>query len=399
MAVQGQRTTYTAITTENRLARVPDEDMLLLEPNATPLLSFLLGMKKFKVVESPRIEHFEDDYIPQWITTAAQTNANAASTTVTVTDGTPVSIGDLLLVPSGTSSNHEMLLVTAKPSANVLTVTRNVGATGLLTIPSGGGIAILGQAFEEGSDLPTAKTTSPATVINYTQIMKQTVTISGTAAKSKQYASNGNERKRLLEKAMKQFKIQMNHNLIWGKPSETLSGTPGGDPLRTTGGIDHFITTNRFDAGGVLTQKSFETFSRMAMRYNPGGQMLLLASPIVISAINQWGNSYLKTEPGEDVLGVKITKVNTGHGQFMLANDWQLRDGVSGQSGFGGWAFALNMDLICARYLTDRNTAIYRDKQAPGLDRHTDLIMAEVGLQLRHEKRHARMYNVTDYAA
>lgn len=398
MAVQNQRTTYTAITTENRLERVPDEDLLMLEPQATPLLTFLLGMKAFKEIEVPRIEHFEDDFVPQWVTTAAQTNANASSTTITTTDGTPIAIGDLLLVPSGSSSNHEMVRVTAK-SGNEVTVVRNVGSTGLLTIASGAGLAILGQAFEEGSDLPVAVTTSPSTVTNYTQIFKQSITISRTAAKSKQYASGGDERKRLVEKRMKEFKTNMNHQFLWGKPSESLTGGPGGDPIRTTGGVDHFISTNRYDAGGVLTQKTFEAFSRMAFRYNPGKELLLLAAPLVISALNQWGNSYMKTEPGGKVLGVNLTRINTGHGHFMLANDWQMRDGVSGQNGFSGYAFALNMDLIRARYLKDSNTAIYRDKENPRLDRHTDLIMAEVGLQVRHEKRHARLYNVTDYAA
>jgi hypothetical protein len=394
---QGLRTTYQSITGENRLVRVPDEDLLMLEPEETALTTFMLGLKKKKVIDSPRIESFEDDYVPQWITSSAAVGANVASVTLTLTDGQYVVPGDLLLVPSGSASNHEMVRVTAKPSINVCTIVRNVGGTGLLTIASGAGVMILGTAYAEGTGAPVSKYTSPASVANFTQIFKRTINITGTDAASKKYADNGDERSRLVTKAGKEFKIQMNNQFIWGKPSEDLTGGPGGEPIRTTGGIDHFIQTNRMDVGGLLTNKQLETFSRMAFRYT--SKAILLPSPLIISAINQWASKFQNVSPVTTMFGLNIQKITTGHGQWILVKDWSLRDGVTGQNGFGGYAFSLDMDYIRMRYLAGRDTRILRNRQPNDEDRMTDVIEAEVGLQVRHEKRHARLYGVTDYAA
>jgi len=393
---QGLRTTNQTITTENRLVRVPDEDLMMLEPNETALVQFLLGMKKKKTIQTPRLEWIEDDYMQQWVTTAAQTNANASSTTITLSDGTPVVVGDLLLVPSGSSSNHEMVRVTAKPSDNVCTVVRNVGATGLLTITSGAGLLILGQAHEEGAGAPVAKITTPSTSTNYTQIFKKSINITRTDANSLHYADQGDERRRLVEKAAKEFKIHKNFQYLWGKPSESLTGGANGNPIRTTGGIDHFISTNRYDVSGTLTKKGMETFARMAFRYH--SKAILLASPMVISAIHEWGNSFMQMSPAETKFGVNIRRITTGHGEWILMKDWSLRDGVSGQNGFAGYAFSLDMDYISERVLKNSDTRIEKDVQGNDEDRHLDMIWCESGLVVRQEKRHARLFGATDYS-
>jgi hypothetical protein len=396
MALQGTRTTQTGVT-ESRIVRVPDEDMLMLEPNEAPLVTFMLGMKKKKVIESPRIEHFDDDYIDRWVTSSDLVAANAASTTLTLTDGSGIVPGDLLLVPQLGSTAPEQIRVTAKPGANVCTVVRNIGSTGLVAIASGAALVVLGQAFEEGAATPTAKTTSPVQRLGYCQIFRKSIDITRTQASTKNYADGGDERKRLREKMMREFKIAKNRQYLWGVPSESMSGGPSGAPIRTTGGINHYISTNRYDANGLLTQKGFETFSRQAFRY--GSEKILLASPVVISAIHQWGNSYLKINPGEKMFGVNIEKVTCGNGVFILLKDWMLEDGVAGQPGFSGYAFSLDMDKITERVLKGADTKMTLNNQTPGTDKFVDEVLSECGLQVRHEKRHAVMYGVSDYAA
>ncbi len=139
-----------------------------------------------------------------------------------------------------------------------------------------------------------------------------------------------------------------------------------------------------------------ETFARMAFRYT--SQAVLLASPMVISAIHEWGNSFMKLEPQEKMFGVNIRKVTSGHGEWILMRDWSLRDGVSGQNGFAGYAFSLDMDYISERVLKNRDTRVQKDVQGNDEDRHLDMIMCESGLQVRQEKRHARLFGATDYS-
>lgn len=395
-ALQGLRTTNQTITTENRLVRVPDKNMMMLEPNNTALVTFLLGMKKRRAIKSPRIEHFEDDYMQRWAVASAQVNANASSTTISVSDGSFIVVGDILMIPSGSSSNHERVRVTAKPSANVCTVVRNIGSTGLLTLASGAGVVVLGQAFEEGSAAAVAKITTPSLVTNYTQIFKKSINITGTDAASEHYADGGNERKRLQKKMGEEFKIQKNYQYMWGVPNEDLTGGPSGNPLRQTGGLYHFISTNRQDAGGLLTKKAFETYSRMAFRYGSKKKMLM-ASPILCSALSQWGTGFLTLSPSDDTYGVQVSKVKTAHGVWIVTNDWTLEDGVSGQNGLGGYGFSIDMDSIEERYLEGRDTQMELGVQPNDEDRMLDTIMSESGLQVHNEKKHSFLFGITDY--
>lgn len=390
------RTTNQAVA-ENRLVRVPDEDMLMLEPNNTPLVTFMLGMKRKKMVESPRIEWGEDDYTPQWAKVTTGVAASAGATTITLQDNLNVVPGDILLAPQAGAIVPEQLRVISVGSSNTIVVARNTGGTGLRVVPDGSMLMILGQAYEEGSTAPIAKTTVPEQRINYTQIFKRSIKLTGTQAASRQYFSGGDERRRLRQKMMEEFKIQMNRQFLFGQRSESMSGGPNQRPIRTTGGLNSFIATNRFNAGGVLTRKFFESFARRSFRFG-NKKKVLLASSIVISAIYEWGNSFLKLDPMEDKFGVALTKINTGHGEFALVRDWALDDGETGQPGFSGFAFAFDPECMTYRYLKSRDTRMYLDGGQPTEDAELDWIQAEVGMQLRHERRHACLFGVDDYS-
>ena len=390
------RTTNQAVA-ENRLVRVPDEDMLMLEPNNTPLVTFMLGMKRKKMVESPRIEWGEDDYTPQWAKVTTGVAASAGATTITLQDNLNVVPGDILLAPQAGAIVPEQLRVISVGSSNTIVVARNTGGTGLRVVPDGSMLMILGQAYEEGSTAPIAKTTVPEQRINYTQIFKRSIKLTGTQAASRQYFSGGDERRRLRQKMMEEFKIQMNRQFLFGQRSESMSGGPNQRPIRTTGGLNSYIATNRFNAGGVLTRKFFESFARRSFRFG-NKKKVLLASSIVISAIYEWGNSFLKLDPMEDKFGVALTKINTGHGEFALVRDWALDDGETGQPGFSGFAFAFDPECMTYRYLKGRDTRMYLDGGQPTEDAELDWIQAEVGMQLRHERRHACLFGVDDYS-
>jgi hypothetical protein len=50
-----------------------------------------------------------------------------------------------------------------------------------------------------------------------------------------------------------------------GKPSELL--TAGSNPRRTTGGVFHFVATNKTDVGGTMTEAEFFGAFSAAFRY------------------------------------------------------------------------------------------------------------------------------------
>lgn len=401
--VIGVRTTNQVIT-ETRLVRRVDDQIAMLEPNENPLLTFTMKLKKRKGIDSPRYEWFEDDYVARWTTNSATTvNANTGSTTVTVADGTLFVAGDLFLVPNVDSSSTapELVRVTVV-ATNTLTVVRAQGGTTVAAINAGAALRIVGNAYEEGAVTPSAKTTAPAAKISYTQIFRSSLNFTKTQVASKSYGAPDGERKREQRKKLIEQKEKMNAAFLFGSASESLTGGPSGASVRTTMGLNGVIATNITDAGGTLTKKTFETFSRAAFRYG-SREKLLLASPMVISAIHDWGNSFLLVKPLEKVFGVDVNRVQTGHGTWMLARDWMLEKGISGGNGFSGYAYSIDMDSLEYFFLNangeNRDTHLIQNAIQDGRDAYVDEYLTEAGLRIIQEKRFAKLFDVTDYSA
>lgn len=398
--VVGQRTTQQA-RNETREVRRVDERIALLEPNVGALITFLNRMKKRTPINATKREWFEDDYAARWDQATVQVASNTASTTVTVTDGTKFVVGQMIAVPKAATVTAvpEVLRVTSI-SSNTLTVIRAVGGVGIDTILANAPLRLIGTSKEEGSLIGTMKSTSPVPKSNYTQIFETVIDFTKTNVAIKQYGAAGSDREREIEKKLKEHKIDMNAAFLWGVPSESMTGGPNGRPIRTMGGLNYYITTNITDVGGTLSYKTFNSFSRQAFRYG-SAEKILLASPLVIEALNTWGHNFLQVRPGETKLGVRIQEVEMAHGTWILVKDWMLEDGVAGLNGFGNVAFSLDMDQIEYSPLNNngenRDTRLVRDVVQDGRDSYVDQILTECTLKVGMEKYHAKLINVTDY--
>lgn len=400
--VIGSRTTAQTATTEARAVRRVDAEISLVEPSEAPLITLFNKMNKREATDNYKFEWIEDDFTARWASNSAAAVSNTtASTLVTVVDASLFVPGDLFAVPRLVTSSTppEICRVTAVDyTNNVLTVIRDVGGNGVDTIPASGALTLIGCAYEEGAVPPSAKTTAPTTIVGYTQIFKTTVDISGTNAAMKLYG--GAERERLHAKKLKEHKIMLNRALLFGKASTSDTAGPSGKPIRTTDGILARISSNKTDASGTLNQKTFEAFSRQSFRYGKNTK-ILLCSPVIKSAINEWGKSYLQVRPQETVWGVNVQRVTTAHGEWIVTNDWMLENGVAGKNGFGGLAISLDMEQFKYRFLSgngqNRDTHINMDAIKDGRDAHVDEIFTEAGFQIKQEKYHALLFNVTDY--
>jgi len=398
----GTRTTKQAID-QSRVVRDVYPDISLLDPDATPLITLLNRISgRKKPVDNTKFEWIEDDYAARWAQNGAATVAqNAASTLVTVTDGTLFIPGDLFIVPKAVSSSAvpEMLRVTAV-TTNTLTVVREVGGSGIDTILPSAALRLVGSAFEENSAFPSVKTTTPASKFNYTQIIRTATDFSGTSIALKTYGTRSGDRAFEHRKKLVEHKEKINSALIWGQKSESLAGGPTGKPIRTTDGINAVIATNVTDAGGVLTRKKLDSFFRAGFRYGSKKKVLLCA-PVIRSAINEWAINFLNVAPSETKWGLTISRIETPYGIAAMVHDWMLESGVSGQNGFANWGFLLDMDHIQYRHLSgngeNRDTRIEMDAVKDGVDGKRDEILTEVGFCIKQEKFHAKMYNVTDW--
>ncbi len=385
--VQSTRGTKYTVGTENTLVRDVADRIALLQPDDSPLLAFINGLKKKREATNPKFEWLEDQLAPNsFLTSTAGTGTSIA--VLTSGQGTRVRNGDILMTRTG-----EAMLVTAGEGTDTLTVTRSMGAVTAQTLVSGDELVIAGNAIAEGGSNPTFKFTKKATQLNYIQIFRDTVELTTTQMASKSYGGDDRTHQRKLRGM--EHKRGIEQAFILGDAFEDTSGSQA---IRGTGGLLSMITTNVTDAGGVLTEGTFETFCRSLFRYSPteaAPTKLFLASPIYISALNFWNKTKLQVRQDEKTFGTRIATYRSGHGDLDITRHWLLADFTD----FTKYAFALDTQNIYYRFLAGLDTKLHVDIGLDTVEKVIDEFRTHAGLQLQLEKTHAIMKGVTGYAA
>ena len=325
---QATRGTYVSATTEGSLIRDVADRIALLQPDASPLITFMSALKRKKKATNPVFEWFEDDLVPASVVDAA--GAGTGSTiTVSAAQGKYVRNGDILIAPNG-----ESILVTAGGGTTSLTVSRALGTTpSAFTLATGDELIIAGNAITEGSTTPAYRYTQKSGKSNNIQIFRDPVKITTTQMHSDNYGEDdpvyqrkkvGIEHKRGIELAF-----------LFGNASSTADASSVGY-LRTTKGLFNWISTNVTNAGGTITESEMESFLRTLFRYQAktGAQTkVLLATPIMVSALNHWAKSALQVSQDEKLYGMRVGTYRSGHGDLIFKRHWLLGDFSTGDVG------------------------------------------------------------------
>lgn len=366
------------ITPTRRKLDVPDE-IFLLQPDAAPLVQILSQAKKKQAI-NPEISWFEDDLLPQRDQVGTTTTAD--ETSITISNTGYFYAGDVIKV----EATGEIMLCTTHTNT-VLTVSRGWGETTKTTISGGAYLLKLGNANEEGSGVPTLRSTTVSKVRNYLQIFKTPFGVTETEEASDLYG--GGDLSYLRMKKLVEHKIQMERALLFGELKED---TDGDHPKRATRGLLKFIVgTNTQAAGGTLTEAEFETFLETGFMYGSTTKTLL-ASPKVISAINYWGKNALQMLPKDKTYGLSVMRYLSSHGEVLLIRHKLLQGTI-----YGGYAFLLDMNNLFYRFLKGRDTKLQRNIQDPDEDQEKDQYITEAGLELRNPETHSVLTGVSSY--
>ncbi len=380
------------------------EQMVLLEPDAAPLFVLTNSAKRKQPTIGPRFEWVEDTEVSLWGQSSATTDWSSAATNILVVDGTLFGVGDICAVPKAQSSNAapEVFLVTAI-STNTLTVTRGIGGSGADTLPQTGSIRILASAFKEDDNIGQQRYTAKTVQISYAQIFKTPVKVTHTAASTKQYGAPQGERKFQLVKSLIRHRSEIEAAGLWSRASESLA-TPSS--RWTTMGWLSRIATNKTDGNTTATITTWNTFSETCFRYGEK-QKLLLCAPKIIQAINFYSQNKLLTRVGDTVFGVKIARFEMALGEFMLANDYRLGTGDVGFPGgnsFSNHAYSIDLPSVAMRYLQGGgdnligDTKLFENVLPDGSTTRTDEYRSQLGWEIRHERKHAWMFDVSAYS-
>ena len=363
---------------QNKLVVDMSKNIALLEPDAAPLTVLLKNINSQKAT-NPKFEWLESELAARWDTVNNSGGYLSTDTSIVVSNGTYFSPNDVVKVPR----TGEVILVTAV-ATNTLTVTRGYGETTAAALVNADPVVIIGNANMEGAGKRAHKPYIEASVYNYTQIFRTTVSVTGTLNATQLYG--GNQRNWERKKKGIEHLVDIERAFLFGERKED---TGGSNPKRTTRGLLKFLTANNYDAGGTLTEWEFESFCQQAFRYG-SKKKLLLASPLLISVLNTFARNNIRTASGDKTYGLSLANYQSAHGQLLIARHNLLEGAI-----YGGYGVIIDPENVTYRYLDGRDTKLKTDIQATDADSFEDEYITEAGLQVQLPKTHAILTNVT----
>ena len=370
-------------TTSNiqQARRVVDmaKNIALLDPNDSPFVTFLkLAKQDVRVAKAPKIEWLEDDLIgaATQVNNGSGISITTSSTSIAVDDGSIFSVGDLISIPA-----KSLVYRITAISTNTLTAIQFGTSVASGTIADDSVVLKMGNAMEENSSAPAAKTTQEVACYNYTQIFRTPVSFSGTELATELYG--GKDRAYQRRKKALEHKRDIARAMYFGVRKED---TTGSTPRRTMGGLLSFLTeSTAFDSSTQpLTYANFNKYVAQPVFSHGSKDKLLIAGPNLMNAINAWSEAKLVTEVDPAATyGIRVKNLITGYGDLKVIYDPLLADGYH-----AGYGMVIDTDNIRYAYLQGRDTKLNTNIQANDVDGVIDEYITECSLEVKLPKTH-----------
>jgi hypothetical protein len=342
-------------------------------PDETPWTVMLL-QSRTKATKATEFYWWDEEPYGYWTqVSGAQTDADTA---IEVDDATLFKPKDIAKIPR----TGEVVFVSAVDTAtNTLTVVRGYGETAAAAINDDDYVVNLGNAMEERSSPPEEKLKRPTKVYNYCGIVRTPFGGSGTLL-AEQQITNEQERARLTRDKGIDHRLAMERQLLFGERKEDAA-----NKRRMSRGVEKFIVTNVYDAGGTLTETEFDTeVCETVFKYGSKTKVLI-ASPRMVSIINGFAKEKLQVSQDAKAYGLNLQEYRSPHGTLIIAPSRML------EFYYAYHSFVVDMKHVFYRPL--RDTKLRRNIHDPGLDGFLDEYLSEFGLELRVEKAHMTIRN------
>jgi hypothetical protein len=348
-----------------------DELIYILTPDDLPLLSGIgsdgLGVIGKAPVDNTVFYWMEED-VPLPRGTAAEA-LDAVETDLTVASGDAVkfAVGDAIRI------DNEILLVTAvNTTTEVLTVTRGALGSTAATHVDASEVVGVGTVLAEGN-IGSANFQGRDKYSNYTQIFSKKLTVSRTEQSIPKYGVP-NELNKQMKNAMLHCNVGIEQAALYGIKYEDSATR-----VRSTGGLNHYITTNVDSSSDWLTVTNIETQQQAA--YDNGGYFeFITARPAAFQALNNiMGNERVQTVTVEDARRGRrrAQVVMTEFGEVTLVRNRYVRKNE---------AFAYNRDNFIQRVFQP----LVAQKLAKTDDTDSFMMVAECGFQVKGQDHMAK---------
>jgi hypothetical protein len=347
------------------------DELLLLNPHDTPLVS-LVGFGQ--PITNVKHEWIEDEMQPDETAIDNADGYDEAATSIAVDDGSIFKPYDVIKI------GEELLLVTAV-SGDTLTVVRGYAGSTAASIADNAKVQFMFVEGEEGADARTARKTRRVRVDNITQIIDETIEVTGTAMSMALYGTSG-QNPYEYERAKKLMAVahQLEKALINGVKYEN-------GHVRQMQGVRSFINTHVTDAGNStldldlindLAQSVYESGG-----FKGGSQHVLMVPAKQKRVISGFQQNNVNIGSRETFRGQVVDTIVTDFGQFpvILNNNLEANE-----------LFLIDLNRVAIRPLQGREFFHeYLGKQG---DYVTGQIVGEYTLEFKQEKAHGRIKNL-----
>ena len=363
------------------------KDIAFYNPNANPFYLLCQQANKKESID-PEFRCLEAQIQPVFDDTSA--TATSSGTTISVDHGSYFKAADLVQV----TRTGEIFKVSSV-STNDLTVERAYGTVAGAAIVVDDELRRIGNAFEEGGAIDTAKSVKVDTIINYTQIFKTSLQLTGTEMATTLYGG--------MDLPLRQKMAGIEHSMkiesafLFGQKKEYLVSSSTyaatSHPERLTGGLLSFITSNKISAGGSLSEA---TFNKEFLRYvftadkNYRKKRTLFVSPLVGAVMSSWAGGKIQLVPSDQTFGITVNRYLSFFGEVNIVLHPLLEGDV-----YGGYCVAVDLENVGYRYLSGRDTNLQTDIVLDGHDFRCDQYLTECGLSVRLEGVHGYAYGIT----
>jgi hypothetical protein len=367
--------------------------LLRLKPDAKATLTMLMGLAKSEDLDSP-IWHWGEKGIRTMVFTS---NAASSAATTLVFQGTtpvkPLRSGHVLK----NTRSGEVVWVSANPTSPYTDITvirgSNVGSTSAAVNLNDKWI-LVSTRHAQGATPPQGHYRTPDWQENYTQIFRNVIEVTRTAAKtSLRYAKNG-PTKDMLRDALEEHMTDIESAGIWGVP---YKGTgDNGKPEYTTGGMFNYVTTNAIDFGGSFDVLEFLDALRLSMRYGSKTKLLLLGDQGLLTLMNfVLENSSFNIDSSTTMWGMNVLKILSPFGTLMVKQHELLTESEE----YSDYGLVIDTKNVRWRPLRDSDTHIRKDVVKDGRDGMVSEYLAEGGWEWDLEQTHAIWENFSGFSA
>lgn len=354
-----------------------DEAIYLISPLDSPLINGLdadgaviLGSTPADEIKFDWMD--EELLVPRSSLDGAVTTGDTFITLASNDERLKFSTGDVLMIEKAGADERVQVSGYATTAAT-LDISRGFSGTAT-NYSDGASVVGLGTALAEGSDPEDARARDRGEDFNYTQIFgPTTVHLSGTEQVVAKYGV-ANEFQHQMFARTKENVIAREHAYLYGPRTNSTTTR-----IRTTGGLDYFLSSNVDTTSTQLTVASIEGL--MEQGYDKGGiGDLLTANPKALGDLNALDDSNrVRVDINDPRRGrQRVMVVHTEYGDVTIVRNRYCRKSD---------AFLWTRDQVVRRPLRPLTS----EKLAKTGDSDRMQILCEEGLQVKGEEHMGKL--------